>query len=101
MPIKKYLSICYAITFFAVLIAGSFLFKWNSTPSFFQILLFAVLLATVNTFVQIWPFANMVPKEKRDSFWSYRFPSVLFIAVPVGAIALGLLGEIIKWVGGF
>ncbi len=54
-------------------------------------LILAPMLATVNTFVQIFPFARMVPVHKRQGFWSYKWTSLIFIAFPACVLMLGIL----------
>ena len=82
MSLKRYLALCYVITLFMLLLAGALVSSSDPRASFVAMLMVAPFLAAVNTFVQIWPFARMVPEDRRNGFWSYKWTSLLFIAFP-------------------
>ena len=82
MSLKRYLTVCYVITFFMLLLAGAILSSSDPDASFLGMLIIAPIIAAVNTFIQIWPFARMVPEDKRNGFGSYKWTSLIFIALP-------------------
>jgi len=54
-------------------------------------LIITPVIAAVNTFVQIWPFARMMPEDQRNGFWSYKWTSLIFIALPSSLILVAVL----------
>lgn len=89
MTMRHYLSICYLITLALLLTAGLFLSADKESLSFVGWLVIAPMVAATNV-LQIWYLARLVPEDRRTGFWSYKWPSIIFIAVPGSAIALGL-----------
>ena len=95
MSLKRYLATCYVITLAMLLIAGAMISITDPKVKFIGWLILAPILAALNTFVQIFPFARMVPEQKRFGFWSYRWTSIIFIAFPFFILMLGILGTAI------
>lgn len=100
MPLKRYLTACYVITLVMLLLAGAMISSSDPSASFAGWLIIAPIIAAVNTFVQIWPFARMVPENQRKGFWSYKWPSILFIALPSSLLLVGLLFHLAELIAG-
>lgn len=94
MSLKRYLTVCYVITFLMLLLAGAILSSSDPDASFLGMLIIAPTIAAVNTFVQIWPFARLVPEDRRIGFWSYKWPSLIFIALPSSFLLIAVLAFI-------
>lgn len=94
MPLKRYLTICYFVTVALLLGAGAMISIADPKTKFLSWLVISPIIAAVNTFVQIWPFARMTPESRRLGFWSYKLPSILFIALPFSMLVLGILAYV-------
>ena len=94
MSLKRYLTVCYVITFVMLLLAGVILSSSDPDASFLGMLIIAPIIAAVNTFIQIWPFARSVPEDQRNGFWSYKWTSLIFIALPSSILLIAILAFI-------
>ena len=90
VSLKRYLTVCYVIMLAALLLAAV-IASSDTSVSFLEFLLSALVLAAGNTFIQIWPFARMVPEDQRNGFWSYKWTSLIFIALPVSLLLVSSL----------
>lgn len=94
MSLKRYLTVCYVITFLMLLLAGAILSSSDPDTSFLGMLIIAPIIAAVNTFVQIWPIARLVQEDQRKGFWSYKWTSLIFIALPSALFLIAILAHI-------
>ena len=90
VSLKRYLTVCYVMTF-ATLLLAAIIASNDTSVSFLELLISALVLAAANTFIQIWPFARMVPEDQRNGFWSYKWTSLIFIALPVSLLLVSSL----------
>jgi len=91
VSLKRYLTICYVITLVMLLLAGAIISSSDPSASFVGMLIIAPFIAAVNTFIQIWPFARVVPEDQRSGFWSYKWTSLIFIALPSSLLLVSSL----------
>lgn len=88
MPLRRYLLICYIWT---IVLFGLLGLVWSmSDPnvSALGLMLFGLFAGIANVFVNIWPWAQRVPAERRTSFWSYRGTNIVFFAVPAALVCI-------------
>jgi hypothetical protein len=89
MPLRRYLCICFVATFAMMFIALA-VAPIEPPMTFDGVLVAALALALANTFVQILPFASMVPKDQRTTFWSYKWTNLVFLGLPALLFLVGV-----------
>lgn len=90
MPLKRYLLICFAATFVMVFLALLLMPRDEPVPVQ-AVLIFSLVIACINTFVQILPVAAAtVPVAQRTSFWAYKWTNALFLGLPAAFFVVGL-----------
>jgi hypothetical protein len=75
MTLKRYLLAIYFLTLGGLLILCALMADDQDFP-LAPMLVESPVIASVNTFVNVWPWARMVPVEKRTSFRSYRATNI-------------------------
>lgn len=75
MTLKRYLLAIYFLTLGGLLILCGLMADDQDFP-LAPMLVTSPVIALVNTFVNVWPWARLVPEEKRTGFRSYRATNI-------------------------
>ena len=88
MTLKRYLTFIYGLTLGMLLVVCAVM---AGDPEFplAPMLVMSPFIALVNTFVQVWPFARMVPVERRTGFRAYRITNI-FMGLIGAVLVLGI-----------
>lgn len=82
MTLARYLLIVFVLTFAGLVMVGTTL---NGRQGFVGMLALAPFIALANIFINVWPWARMVPVERRTSYRAYRWTNV-FMAIWLAAV---------------
>lgn len=97
MTLKRYLLTIYALTLGGFLILCGLM---AGSPEFpiVPMLVMSPIFALANTFINVWPWAQRVPVERRTSFRSYRATNI-FMAFGGALLVLCILFKIAEVLG--
>lgn len=84
LTLKRYLLIVFILTFSGLLILGAVM---NGRQGLVGMLVLAPFIALANTFINFWPWARMVPVERRTSCRAYRWTNV-FMALWLATVVV-------------
>lgn len=94
MTLKRYLLTIYFLTLGGLLILCGLTAHDQDFP-LAPMLVASPVIALVNTFINVWPWARMVPVEKRTSFGSYRATNI-FMAFGGALIVLCIVLKVME-----
>ena len=77
MTLKRYLLIVFLTTYAGFVLIGGIM---TGVKGAVGMLMVGPIFALANTFINVWPWANMVPVERRTSIRAYKWTNV-FMAV--------------------